>query len=84
LVTISSAVGRFLGICISIQNGNIPYFKRTTSVGADHWLTPNEYADTFNPRRDLTLRSMPSYAPAPVAHIAPTSKTNRQSLNQVG
>jgi putative transposase len=48
------------------------------------WLTPNEYADTFNPRRDLTLRSMPSYAPAPVAHIAPTSKTNRQSLSPTG
>ena len=34
------------------------------------WLTPAEYADTFNPRRDLALRSMASSAPAPVAHPA--------------
>lgn len=29
------------------------------------WMTPAEYADTFNPRRDLPLRSMTSSAPAP-------------------
>lgn len=31
------------------------------------WMTPAEYADTFNPRRDLALRSMQGSAPAPVA-----------------
>jgi putative transposase len=34
------------------------------------WLTPAEYANTFNPQRDLALRSMASSAPAPVAHPA--------------
>jgi len=36
------------------------------------WLTPTEYADTFNPRRDLALRSMQGSAPAPVAHPGQT------------
>jgi putative transposase len=35
------------------------------------WLTPAEYAGTFNPRRDLALRSMQGSAPAPVAHHRP-------------
>jgi putative transposase len=48
------------------------------------WLTPAEYADTFNPRRDLALRSMASSTPAPVAHPAQMGKTNRQSLRHVG
>jgi len=48
------------------------------------WLTPAEYADTFNPRRDLALRSMASSAPAPVAHPAQMGKTNRQSLHHAG
>jgi putative transposase len=48
------------------------------------WLTPAEYADTFNPRRDLPLRSVASSAPAPVAHPAQMGKTNRQSLRHAG
>ena len=48
------------------------------------WLTPTEYADTFNPRRDLALRSMTSSAPAPVAHPAQMGQTNRPSLLQAG
>jgi putative transposase len=48
------------------------------------WLTPNEYADTFNPRRDLTLRSMDGSAPAPVANAALIGKTNRPRLHQPG
>lgn len=48
------------------------------------WLTPAEYANSFNPRRDLPLRSMASSAPAPVAHPAQMGKTNRQSLRHAG
>jgi putative transposase len=48
------------------------------------WLTPAEYADTFNPRRDLALRSMASSTPAPVAHPAQMGKANRQSLHHAG
>jgi putative transposase len=48
------------------------------------WLTPAEYADTLNPRRDLALCSMASFAPAPVAHPAQMGKTNRQSLHHAG
>ena len=48
------------------------------------WLTPAEYADTFNPRRDLTLRSMTGSAPAPLAHAAQMGQTNRPSLLQAG
>jgi putative transposase len=48
------------------------------------WLTPAEYADTFNPRRDLALRSMASSTPAPVAHPAQMGKTSRQSLHHAG
>jgi putative transposase len=48
------------------------------------WMTPDEYAETFNPRRDLTLRSMASSAPAPVAHLAQMGNTNRPSLLQAG
>jgi putative transposase len=48
------------------------------------WLTPSQYADTFNPRRDLALRSMASSTPAPVAHPAQMGKANRQSLDHAG
>lgn len=48
------------------------------------WLTPNEYAETFNPRRDLTLRSMASSAPAPLAHPGQIGQTNRPSLLHAG
>ncbi|AMS44932.1 putative transposase [Aminobacter aminovorans] len=45
------------------------------------WLIPTEYADTFNPRRDLMLRSMQGSAPAPVAH---TGQLNRPRLSHAG
>ena len=48
------------------------------------WMTPNEYADTFNPRRDLTLRSLTGSAPAPVDHPGQIGQTNRPSLLQAG
>ena len=38
------------------------------------WMTPAEYADTFNPRRDLPLRSMTNSAPYPVAHPGQIAK----------
>ena len=47
-------------------------------------MTPNEYADTFDPRRDLTLRSLTGSAPAPVAHPGQIGQTNRPSLLQAG
>ena len=43
-----------------------------------------EYADSFNPRRDLTLRPMASSAPALVAHPGQSGQTNRQSLHHAG
>ena len=48
------------------------------------WLTPAEYADTFNPRGGPAPRSMPGSAPAPLAHPAQMGQTNRQSLTQAG
>jgi putative transposase len=48
------------------------------------WLTPAEYADTFNPRRDLALRSMQGSAPAPVANPRRIGQTNRPSLRHAG
>ncbi len=48
------------------------------------WLTPAEYADTFNPRRDLALRSMQGSAPAPVAHRGQIGQNSRPSLRHAG
>jgi putative transposase len=48
------------------------------------WLTPAEYANTFNTQRSLALRSMASSAPAPVPHPGQIGQTNRQSLTQAG
>ena len=48
------------------------------------WLTPTEYADTFNPRRDLAPRSMQGSAPAPVAHHGQIGQTNHPSLRHAG
>ena len=39
------------------------------------WLTPTEYADTFNPRRDLALRSMQGSVPAPCRSPGPDRPT---------
>ena len=52
-----------------------------SSIG---WQTPNEYAATFAPQRGLTLRTMTSSAPAPVAQPAHLGKTEHRSLAQVG
>lgn len=49
-----------------------------------NWLTPTEYADTFNPRPDLALSSMESSAPAAVVHPALKGQTNATSLLQAG
>lgn len=48
------------------------------------WLKPVEYADTFNPRGDLPLRSMQGSAPAPVACLSQICQTNRPSLRNDG
>lgn len=48
------------------------------------WMTPTEYANTFNPRRDLPLRSIASSAAAPVAHPGQIGHENRQSLHHAG
>lgn len=48
------------------------------------WLTPTEYADTLNARRDLPLRLLASSAPHPVNNPNPHGQTNRQSLHQAG
>ena len=46
------------------------------------WLSPAQYAATFNLKRDPALRSMGSSAPAPAA--IPNPNTNRQSLHHAG
>ena len=43
------------------------------------WKTPAEFALTFNPRRDLALRSANGSAPAPAAHPAEKAKSNSPS-----
>ncbi len=48
------------------------------------WRTPSEFAFTFHPRRDLTLRYIDGSAPAPVASTAHTGKPNSQSELRVG
>ena len=48
------------------------------------WQTPNEYATTIAPQRDLTLRTTTSSPPAPVAQPAHLGKTETRSLAQVG
>ena len=40
------------------------------------WQTPDEFAQTFNPRRSLALRNAKGSAPAPVASPAHQGKTN--------
>ena len=40
------------------------------------WQTPGEFANTFNPRRPLTLRNAKCSAPAPAAPPAHQGKTN--------
>jgi putative transposase len=48
------------------------------------WLTPAEFAQTINPRRDAVLRSRNGFAPQPAA-TAPTTETqNRWSELKIG
>lgn len=73
---------------LSHVRGTVASWRADYNLNRPHsrlgWLTPAEYADTFNPRRDLALRSMASSTPAPVAHPAQMGKTNRQSLRHAG
>lgn len=48
------------------------------------WMTPSEYANTFNPRRELPLRSIAGSASAPVAHQGQIGQYNRSSLHHAG
>ena len=48
------------------------------------WMTPSEYANTFNPRRELPLRSIAGSASAPVAHQGQIGQYNRPSLHHAG
>lgn len=48
------------------------------------WLTPTEYADTLNPKRDLPLRSLASSASDPVNSPGHIGQTHRKSLRQTG
>ncbi|KND18808.1 integrase, partial [Pannonibacter phragmitetus] len=48
------------------------------------WQTPTEFAETFTPQRDLTLRKTQGSAPAPVAQPAQTGKNQTRSLAHAG
>ena len=48
------------------------------------WLTPAEYAQTINPRRDAVLRSRTGSAPHPAATAANTATQNRRSELKTG
>jgi putative transposase len=65
-----------LGTWRSDYNGSRPHSK----LG---WQTPLAFASTFHPRRELALRSNGS-APAPAAHTAQRSKSNRRSELRIG
>ena len=58
-------------------NGSRPHSK----IG---WQTPSAFASTFNPRRDLALRSADGSAPAPAAHTARQGNCNRRSELTLG
>ena len=42
------------------------------------WKTPSEFASTHHPRRELALRYVEGFAPAPVATTVQPGKTNRR------
>ena len=48
------------------------------------WLTPAEYAQTFNPRRTTALRDTERFAPSSAAQTAQLGKSNRQSELKLG
>ncbi|MET3759411.1 hypothetical protein ABID08_006802 [Rhizobium binae] len=48
------------------------------------WLTPAEFAQTLNPRRDAVLRSRNGSAPQPAATEPTTATKNRWSELKTG
>ena len=48
------------------------------------WMTPAEFAQTINPRRDAVLRSRNGFAPKPAATAANTETKNRWSELKIG
>jgi putative transposase len=48
------------------------------------WLTPAEFAQTINPRRDAVLRSRNGSAPQPAATDPNTATQNRRSKLKTG
>lgn len=48
------------------------------------WQTPIDFAATFHPRRDQTLRYVNSSASAPAAQPAREGQTNRQNEIKAG
>ena len=48
------------------------------------WQTPDEFAQTFNPRRSLALRNAKGSAPASVASPAHQDKTNAGNELKIG
>jgi putative transposase len=48
------------------------------------WQTPMDFAATFHPRRDQTLRSLNGSAPAPAAQPAPEGQSNRRNELKAG
>jgi len=58
-------------------NGSRPHSRLS-------WQTPAAFASTFQPRRDLALRSVNGFAPDPVAQPAKQTQSNRQSELKAG
>ncbi|MFK3968365.1 integrase core domain-containing protein, partial [Ensifer adhaerens] len=48
------------------------------------WMTPAEFAQTINPRRDAVLRSRNGSAPQPAATAPNTATQNRWSKLKTG
>jgi putative transposase len=48
------------------------------------WLTPAEFAQTINPRRDAVLRSRNGSAPQPAATTSNIATKNRWSEHKIG
>ncbi|OCP35785.1 hypothetical protein BC360_27255 [Ensifer sp. LC163] len=81
------------GKAITDQRGedNVGAGHRLRSDYNDHrphsglgWLTPAEFAQTVNPRRDAVLRSRNGSAPQPVATAANAATKNRWSELKTG
>jgi len=66
-----------LGCWRADYNGSRPH----SQLG---WKTPSEFAFSFLPRRDLTLRYAKGSAPAPVAPTAQQGNPNARSELRTG